>query len=100
MHTAVVGDGYRVGGLNMDNLYPDYSNPWYMRIVSASYVGALYDDANLTYWGDVSVSFIPTAFDLFCHSQSACHDDSSRRSRESNADVAFFDVGRNGRNKG
>ena len=26
MYIAVVGDGYRVGGLDDDNLYPDYSN--------------------------------------------------------------------------
>jgi hypothetical protein len=26
MHTAVVGDGYRVGGVGEDNLYVAYSN--------------------------------------------------------------------------
>ncbi|KAJ7499588.1 hypothetical protein FB451DRAFT_1118686, partial [Mycena latifolia] len=62
MYNATVGDGYRVGGLNGDgysaggfigdNLYPIYSNPWYMRVMSATYVGKMVGDANMSYWGD------------------------------------------------
>ncbi|ORX41089.1 hypothetical protein BD324DRAFT_678482 [Kockovaella imperatae] len=52
MYIATVGDGYRVGGLDGDNLYPDYSNPWYMRCVSAAYVGNMCGDSNMTYWAN------------------------------------------------
>ncbi|KAF8194411.1 hypothetical protein K438DRAFT_1827950 [Mycena galopus ATCC 62051] len=62
MYNATVGDGYRVGGLNGDgysaggfvgdNLYPIYSNPWYMRVMAATYVGNLVGDKNMSYWGD------------------------------------------------
>ncbi|WWD16288.1 hypothetical protein CI109_100714 [Kwoniella shandongensis] len=62
MYIAVVGDGYRVGGIDDDNLYPGYSNPWYMRVVSAAYVGSLFNDANITYWGEV---WAKQAIDLF-----------------------------------
>ncbi|KAK8869446.1 hypothetical protein IAR55_000010 [Kwoniella newhampshirensis] len=62
MYVAVVGDGYRVGGVDGDNLYPDYSNPWYMRVVSATYVGSLFHDANITYWAEV---WAKEAVDLF-----------------------------------
>jgi hypothetical protein len=33
LHNATVGDSYRVGGVDNDNLYPAYSNP-----VGASYI--------------------------------------------------------------
>ncbi|KAJ6455479.1 hypothetical protein C8R45DRAFT_1036459 [Mycena sanguinolenta] len=62
MYNATVGDGYRVGGFNGDgysaggfigdNLYPIYSNPWYMRVMSATYVGNMMGDANMSFWGD------------------------------------------------
>jgi hypothetical protein len=54
MYIATVGDGYRNGGINDDNLYPGYSNPWYMRVASATYVGNMCQDANMTYWAEVS----------------------------------------------
>ncbi|ODN89730.1 hypothetical protein L198_06424 [Cryptococcus wingfieldii CBS 7118] len=62
MYMAVVGDGYRVGGESGDNLYPGYSNPWYMRCVSAAYLGHMYDDANMTYWAE---NWAQEAVDLF-----------------------------------
>ncbi|KAF7357361.1 Chitin synthase 4 [Mycena sanguinolenta] len=62
MYNATIGDGYRVGGFNGDgysaggfigdNLYPIYSNPWYMRVMSATYVGNMMGDANMSFWGD------------------------------------------------
>ncbi|KAG5651479.1 hypothetical protein H0H81_008510 [Sphagnurus paluster] len=52
MYDATVGDGYRVGGVDGDNLYPIYSNPWYMRVMAATYVGNMMGDKNMTYWGD------------------------------------------------
>ncbi|KAF5371592.1 hypothetical protein D9758_003428 [Tetrapyrgos nigripes] len=53
MYNATVGDGYRNGGINGDNLYPVYSNPWYMRVMAATYVGNMMSDPNMTHWGNV-----------------------------------------------
>ncbi|KAF9448777.1 hypothetical protein P691DRAFT_729053 [Macrolepiota fuliginosa MF-IS2] len=53
MYNATVGDGYRVGGVDMDNLFPIYSNPWYMRVMAATYVGNMMGDHNMTMWGDI-----------------------------------------------
>ncbi|KAG6909244.1 hypothetical protein DXG01_001426 [Tephrocybe rancida] len=52
MYNATVGDGIRVGGVNGDNLFPIYSNPWYMRVMSATYVGNMMNDKNMSFWGD------------------------------------------------
>ncbi|KAK7026850.1 hypothetical protein VNI00_015392 [Paramarasmius palmivorus] len=52
MYNATVGDGYRVAGFDGENLRPIYSNPWYMRIMAATYVGNMQGDANMTSWGD------------------------------------------------
>ncbi|KAF8904879.1 hypothetical protein CPB85DRAFT_1437624 [Mucidula mucida] len=65
MYNATVGDGYRVGGFNGDNLYPIYSNPWYMRVMAATYVGNMMDDSNMTHWGDVWAQEAITAFDEY-----------------------------------
>lgn len=54
MYMATVGDGYRVGGVNDDNLRPCYTNPWVMRLVASAYVGHISNDANMTYWAEVS----------------------------------------------
>ncbi|THU86169.1 hypothetical protein K435DRAFT_970410 [Dendrothele bispora CBS 962.96] len=53
MYIAAVGDGYRNGGINNDNLYPVYSNPWFMRVMAATYVGNMMQDDNMTHWGNV-----------------------------------------------
>ncbi|KAJ3571230.1 hypothetical protein NP233_g3898 [Leucocoprinus birnbaumii] len=53
MYNATIGDGYRVGGIDGDNLYTIYSNPWYMRVMSATYVGHMMSDKNMTMWGNV-----------------------------------------------
>ncbi|KAJ3992040.1 hypothetical protein F5050DRAFT_1861295, partial [Lentinula boryana] len=52
LYNATIGDGYRNGGINDDNLYPVYSNPWFMRIMAATYTGHLMEDKNMSYWGD------------------------------------------------
>ncbi|KAJ7090849.1 hypothetical protein B0H15DRAFT_837082 [Mycena belliarum] len=75
MYNATVGDGYRVGGFNGDglssggfpgdNLYPIYSNPWYMRIMSSTYVGKMMGDANMSYWGDKWASEAIANFNLY-----------------------------------
>lgn len=44
-------------------MYPVYSNPWYMRVMSATYVGNMMKDANMTHWGNVWASEAITEFD-------------------------------------
>lgn len=46
------GDQYRVGGLNGDNLFPYYSNPWLMRCILQSFCGNYFNDANMTKAGE------------------------------------------------
>ncbi|KAJ6624384.1 hypothetical protein B0H10DRAFT_738161 [Mycena sp. CBHHK59/15] len=77
MYNATVGDGYRVGGFNGDGykagsfvgdnllVYPVYSNPWYMRIMSATYVGNMMGDKNMSYWGDQWADDAIANFDLY-----------------------------------
>ncbi|KIY67025.1 hypothetical protein CYLTODRAFT_462105 [Cylindrobasidium torrendii FP15055 ss-10] len=65
MYNATIGDGYRVGGVDGDNLYPIYSNPWYMRVMSATYVGNMMGDANMSYWGDHWANEAIQAFDKY-----------------------------------
>lgn len=48
---------------NRQTVYPVYSNPWYMRVMSATYVGHLTNDANMTHWGNVWASEAITEFD-------------------------------------
>ena len=62
LYTAAKGDLYRVGGVDDDNLYPCYSNPWMMRTIFHSWVGARMGDANLTRAGD---TFAHQAYDLW-----------------------------------
>ncbi|KAJ6527180.1 hypothetical protein B0H19DRAFT_1196617 [Mycena capillaripes] len=75
MYNATVGDGYRVGGFNGDgysaggfigdNLYPIYSNPWYMRVMAATYVGKMMGDANMSFWGDQWATEAVASFNLY-----------------------------------
>ncbi|KAF9468734.1 hypothetical protein BDZ94DRAFT_1209084 [Collybia nuda] len=65
MYNATVGDGYRVGGVDGDNLYPIYSNPWYMRVMAATYVGNMMSDSNMTFWGDEWARQALVEFDRF-----------------------------------
>ncbi|KAJ7162860.1 hypothetical protein C8R46DRAFT_1101709 [Mycena filopes] len=75
MYNATIGDGYRVGGVNGDgysaggfigdNLYPIYSNPWYMRVMAATYVGHLVGDANMSFWGDQWATEAVANFNLY-----------------------------------
>ena len=43
-----IGDTYRVGGVDDDNLYPFYSNAAIMKAAVGSYIGHRLQDANLT----------------------------------------------------
>lgn len=52
MYLLTKGDQYRVGGVDGDNLYPDYSNPWMMRCIMQSYTGNMIGDKNMTEAGE------------------------------------------------
>jgi hypothetical protein len=52
MYLLAKGDQYRVGGVDSDNLYPAYSNPWMMRVILQSYVGDYMNNANMTQSGE------------------------------------------------
>ncbi|KAF5389578.1 hypothetical protein D9757_004100 [Collybiopsis confluens] len=65
LYNATVGDGYRNGGINGDNLYPVYSNPWFMRIMAATYAGNLMKDTNMSFWGDEWAREGIAAFDVY-----------------------------------
>ncbi|KUL82213.1 hypothetical protein ZTR_10161 [Talaromyces verruculosus] len=52
IYNSTVGDTYRVGGVDDDNLYPAYTNPWLMRTVANAWTGLKMNDSNMTYWGD------------------------------------------------
>lgn len=62
LHLAAKGDLYRVGGVDGDNLYPCYSNPWLMRTILQNWVGTRLDDKNLTKSGD---TFAQEFYDLW-----------------------------------
>ncbi|KAL5041984.1 hypothetical protein BDW71DRAFT_211591 [Aspergillus fruticulosus] len=62
LYNSTVGDSYRVGGVDGDNLYPAYSNAWLMRTVASSWTGRKLNDANITAAGDAdAIAFL----DLF-----------------------------------
>lgn len=52
LHLDAIGDTYRVGGVNDDNLYPSYSNAAIMHTSLSSWVGRHTNDSNLTAEGE------------------------------------------------
>ena len=52
LHNCSVGDSYRDGGVNNDNLYPSYSNPAIMRAVGTGWTGRHTGDKNMTKAGE------------------------------------------------
>ncbi|KAI1333733.1 hypothetical protein F5Y15DRAFT_430398 [Xylariaceae sp. FL0016] len=48
LYNTSVGDTYRVGGVDDDNLYPSYSNPALMRAATAGWTGRKFNDRNMT----------------------------------------------------
>ncbi|PCH00294.1 Hypothetical protein PENO1_048620 [Penicillium occitanis (nom. inval.)] len=52
LRNNTIGDTYRVGGVDGDNLYPAYSNAWLMRTVASSWTGLKLNDSNMTTSGD------------------------------------------------
>ncbi|KAF2753315.1 hypothetical protein EJ05DRAFT_211166 [Pseudovirgaria hyperparasitica] len=59
---ATVGDSYRVGGVDDDNLYPSYSNPAIMRAFVSGWTGRRTGDANMTRAGEVEAQSIVDLF--------------------------------------
>ena len=47
-----IGDSYREGGVNGDNLYPAYSNPAIMRAIGTGWTGRITGDENMTNAGE------------------------------------------------
>lgn len=52
LFNATIGDSYRVGGVDDDNLYPAYSNPSIMRAFVSGWVGRRMNDSNMTVAGE------------------------------------------------
>jgi hypothetical protein len=54
LYITAKGDLYRVGGVDGDNLYPCYSNPWLMQTILQVWVGHRMGDTNLTRTGETN----------------------------------------------
>lgn len=63
MRNATLGDSYRVGGVDGDNLYPAYSNPALMRAVSTGWTGRQLNDSNMTAAGEAYAREVLDLFD-------------------------------------
>jgi hypothetical protein len=62
LYNTTVGDSYRVGGVDDDNLYPAYSNPSIMRAFVSGWVGRRTNDSNMTIAGEI---YAKEVIDLF-----------------------------------
>ncbi|EFQ34016.1 hypothetical protein CGRA01v4_12505 [Colletotrichum graminicola] len=63
MYNNTIGDSYRVGGVDDDNLYPSYSNPSIMRAVATGWTGRALNDSNMTAAGELYAKEIVDLFD-------------------------------------
>lgn len=63
MRNNTVGDSYRVGGVDGDNLYPAYSNPSLMRAVGTGWTGRQLNDSNMTAAGEAYAREVLDLFD-------------------------------------
>jgi hypothetical protein len=61
---ATVGDSYRVGGVDDDNLYASYSNPSIMRALVSGWTGRRVGDRNMTMAGEAYAQEIIDLFNL------------------------------------
>lgn len=52
LHLNAIGDTYRVGGVDGDNLYPAYSNAAIMHTAVSAWVGRATNDSNITAEGE------------------------------------------------
>jgi hypothetical protein len=64
LYNNTVGDSYRVGGVDGDNLYPAYSNAWLMRTVATSWTGLKLNNSNMTTSGDSYAQEFLELFDI------------------------------------
>ncbi|KAH8169469.1 hypothetical protein LIA77_10013 [Sarocladium implicatum] len=64
LHNCSVGDSYREGGVNGDNLYPSYSNPAIMRAIGTGWTGRHTGDKNMTQAGEDYAKKIIDLFDM------------------------------------
>ncbi len=64
MYNNTIGDSYRVGGVDDDNLYPSYSNPSLMRAVATGWTGRKFNDQNMTSAGEMYAKEILDLFNL------------------------------------
>jgi hypothetical protein len=62
LYNTTIGDSYRVGGVDDDNLYPAYSNPSIMRAFVSGWVGRQLNESNMTSAGEV---YAQEVIDLF-----------------------------------
>lgn len=64
LHLDAIGDTYRVGGVDDDNLYPSYSNAAIMHTALSGWVGRHTNDSNLTAEGETWGREIVRLFDI------------------------------------
>ncbi|CAG9997229.1 unnamed protein product [Clonostachys byssicola] len=64
LYNCSVGDSYREGGVNNDNLYPAYSNPAIMRAIGTGWTGRKTGDANMTQAGEDYAKKIIDLYDI------------------------------------
>lgn len=64
MRNNTIGDSYRVGGVDGDNLYPAYSNPSIMRAVGTGWTGMKLNDSNMTNAGELYAQEVLDLFNL------------------------------------
>jgi hypothetical protein len=62
LYNTTIGDSYRVGGVDNDNLYPAYSNPSIMRAFVSGWIGRRMNDSNMTTAGE---AYAKEIIDLF-----------------------------------
>ncbi|KAF2739893.1 hypothetical protein EJ04DRAFT_604486 [Polyplosphaeria fusca] len=62
LYNTSIGDSYRVGGVDGDNLYPAYSNPSIMRAFVSGWVGRRLNDSNMTSAGETDAREVINLF--------------------------------------
>lgn len=65
LHNCSVGDSYREGGVNGDNLYPSYSNSAIMRAIGTGWTGRHTGDNNMTQAGENYAKQIIELWDMY-----------------------------------
>ncbi|KAF7927944.1 hypothetical protein EAE99_005321 [Botrytis elliptica] len=63
LYNSTIGDSYRVGGVDGDNLYPAYTNPSIMRAFVSGWTGRRLNDSNMTTAGENYAQQIVDLFD-------------------------------------